>query len=162
MNAIEQLEQDHRDVEDLFDRLDVTDDPDRRRALREEIGTLLAVHALVEEEHFYPAVRQEDTQALLVAFLKVHDDVKRLTARLLRADPADDELFCLAAQRLRLAFDRHVREEEALLFPKARELLGPDTLRALGQDMQATRETHEEIEPREYLDPENAPTGPFL
>src|SRR5207248_8250160 len=57
MNAIELLDQQHDDVENLFKRFDATEDSREKESLFTEIADELAIHTTLEERHFYPAVR---------------------------------------------------------------------------------------------------------
>jgi len=57
MNAVKMLKQQHREVEKLFERLESARSAEPRRKIFEEIADALAVHAAIEERHFYPGVR---------------------------------------------------------------------------------------------------------
>lgn len=93
---------------------------DRRPALAREICNELTVHAQIEEEIFYPALRDViDVPELLDEAQAEHQRVKELVAQiegLAEADAAMDELVSQLAR----AVENHVKEERDLLFPKAR------------------------------------------
>jgi len=57
MSAIDMLEADHREVEDLFEELESAKSAAEKREVFEEIADKLAVHAAIEERHFYPAAK---------------------------------------------------------------------------------------------------------
>jgi len=58
MNAIELLETQHRDVDDLFARLEKGSASEKaRQKMFDDLADLLAIHASIEELHFYPAVK---------------------------------------------------------------------------------------------------------
>ena len=58
-NALDLLEQDHRQVEEWFDEYDELQDGDQRKGeLAEKICLALEVHAQIEEEIFYPHARR--------------------------------------------------------------------------------------------------------
>jgi hemerythrin superfamily protein len=82
MNAIDLLLSDHRDLETRFAALLKMNAPERAPAF-EPIADLLVSHVLVEEEHFYPAVRASLTEAILLESLEEHLSLKRLVADLL-------------------------------------------------------------------------------
>ncbi len=158
MDAIELLTREHRDVEDLFDALDVTDLPERRRELLEELAQRLVVHSLLEEEHFYPALRSHAPH-LVEGFFDDHAEVRRSLGRLL-AMQMDDERFRERVDLLRRMVESHVAQEERDLFPQARASLGDGTLRALTGELLATRDASSEVDPLELIDPEGAEPVP--
>jgi hemerythrin superfamily protein len=151
MSAIDMLEADHREVEDLFEELESAQSAAEKREVFEEIADKLAVHAAIEERHFYPAAKSKDTEDLLREAAEEHLSVKRLIADLLALD-AKDETFDAKAKVLKEQVEHHVEEEEGELFPKAKKVLGKDALDTLEQEMTATREElMEEGDPREAV-----------
>ena len=54
-DAVALIKEDHRKVEKLFDSFEKARDEDRRKALARQICTELTIHAMIEEEIFYPA-----------------------------------------------------------------------------------------------------------
>jgi hemerythrin superfamily protein len=93
---------------------------DARLALARQICSELTVHAQIEEEIFYPALRDAiDTPELLDEAQAEHQQAKALIAQieaLQEAGPAMDELVSQLAR----AVEHHVKEERDHLFPKAR------------------------------------------
>jgi hemerythrin superfamily protein len=132
MDAIELLEEQHRDVERLFSQLE-SGRGDRRSQFR-ELADLLATHSTIEENHFYPAVKTADTEELLLESLEEHLAVKRLLADLLKMS-IDDEEFDAKLTVLQEQVEMHVREERSELFPQVRQLLDADQREAIGQIM---------------------------
>ncbi len=57
-DAIALLKADHRKVEDLFEKFEKAKGVNAKQALAKEICTELCVHATIEEEIFYPAVKE--------------------------------------------------------------------------------------------------------
>ncbi len=57
-DAVQMLEQDHRAVERLFNELS-SGDPGRTEEIAHQIFEELEVHAIIEEEIFYPALRSQ-------------------------------------------------------------------------------------------------------
>src|SRR3982751_5212110 len=76
MNAIELLESQHREVEDLFEEIEETDDLEAKADLFEQLADKLAIHATIEEHHFYPAVKEKRTEDILLESLQEHLAVK--------------------------------------------------------------------------------------
>ena len=136
MNAIDLLESQHRDVEDLFSELESATDDETKADLFEELADKLAVHAAIEEHHFYPAVKDQRTEDILLESLQEHLAVKRILADLLETG-AEEETFDAQVKVLKETVEHHVEEEETDLFPKVRKLLSKDQLEAIGQAMSA-------------------------
>ena len=150
MNAIELLKQQHREVEKLFKGIEKAG-PDEKEKLFDELADALAVHAAIEEQHFYPATKDARTEELLQEAVEEHLSVKRIIADLLEMEP-DDAQFDAKMTVLQEQVEHHVEEEEGELFPKVKKLLGKDALDALEQEMTATREElMEEGDPREAV-----------
>ncbi len=151
MDAIDLLTDQHRKLEARLDAaIDSSDAPDAKRSvLLAQIGDHLAVHLASEEEVFYPAVRQQSTEDILLESLEEHLALKRLLADLLALAPQDatfdPKLKVLAEQA-----EHHHREEEEHLFPKVRQLMTAATLEALGQQIT-------ELQVRMQRDPRETP-----
>lgn len=138
MDAIEMLEEQHRDVEDLFEELALAESADKQD-LFDEIVTQLAVHTAIEEQHFYPTVRAHRTEDILMESLEEHLTIKRLLADLLQLDPSN-ESFPGKIRVLKEQIEQHVKAEEDELFPRVRKVLDRKQLVALAEDMIVTQE----------------------
>lgn len=161
MNAIDKLKADHRAVEELFEAFEKARTADRKRALFEQIADKLAVHAAIEENHFYPAAKEKDTEDLLLEAAEEHLSVKRLIADLLRLD-AKDDTFAAKVKVLQEQVAHHVKEEEKELFPAVKKLLDAETLDELEEDMVAMEEELLEAgEPRNQVPNETAEAAPI-
>lgn len=147
MDAIELLKTQHREVEELFDQLEQAEDADEKESLFAELADNLAVHAKIEEMHFYPAIRAKETEDLVLESLEEHLGVKRVMADLLDLD-SEDETFQAKCKVLKEQVEHHVKEEEEELFPKVKKLLSSEELIALAQEMVATADELEDEEPR--------------
>lgn len=145
MDAIELLEDQHRDVEELFAEIEETDDTEEKQALFDELADALAIHATIEERHFYPAVREKRTEDILLESLEEHLAVKRVLADLLDLSP-EDRTFDAKVKVLKELVEHHVEEEEKELFPKVRKVLSADELRGVANDMMATASELEDDE----------------
>lgn len=151
MNAIELLESQHRDVEKLFSQIEKAKSKDDKAALFEEIADSLAIHAAIEEHHFYPAVKAKRTEDILLESLEEHLGIKRVLADLLKTE-ADDDTFDAKIKVLKEQVEHHVEEEEGDLFPKVRKLFDKDQLEAIGQEMTAEQvELEEQGAPHEGI-----------
>jgi hemerythrin superfamily protein len=139
MNAIKLLKQQHREVEALFKQLEKAKSARPRQKAFEQIADKLAVHATIEERHFYPSVKRRNTEEILLEAVEEHLGVKRVIADLLDLD-AGDETFEAKAKVLKDLVEHHVEEEEKDLFPKVQKLMDADELEAIGEEMASTME----------------------
>jgi hypothetical protein len=133
MDAIDLLRQQHEEAQDLFLRVDGARGEQRREYFL-RLARLLTVHAHLEEEQLYVALRRPDTVDFLIASEEEHADVKRHLAQMAKMDP-DSWQFRTYLVELRAAIDAHIAEEQAILFPKASRILGVEGLAALGESM---------------------------
>jgi len=148
MNAIDLLKSQHREVSKLFSKIEKTKEASDKAELFNEIADKLAVHAAIEEHHFYPAVKAKRTEDILLESLEEHLGIKRVIADLMEVD-AEDETFDAKVKVLKEQVEHHVEEEESDLFPKVKRLFDKDQLEAMGQEMSAEQaELEAEGEPR--------------
>ena len=160
MNAMEMLKRQHRQVEKLFKQLDGEDSTDARRRTFEQIADALAIHATIEERHFYPAVKEQPTEDILLESVEEHLEIKRAIADLLAMD-AGEENFDAKVQVLREDVEHHVEEEEKQLFPKVEKLFDEETLSEIAEAMQETQdELIREGNPREAIPGETGTAAP--
>lgn len=137
MNAIDLLEQQHREVEELFEKFESAGEKAKKTKERlcRELSDQLAMHAEIEEKLFYPESKQEKTEEILRESVEEHLAMKRILADLLEIG-ADDEQFDAKMSVLKEQVEHHVEEEEKELFPKVRKSLSKDELEDLGNRMQ--------------------------
>lgn len=150
-DACEVLDADHIAVKHLFvdyARLAIAPDADattaQRTALATKICDELTVHAQIEEEIFYPALREVVPEAddLLDGAITEHQEAKQLIADIRAIGQANPTMDTLVAE-LNVAIEHHVKEERDELFPKAKAALGADLvtlggkLRERQQELQA-------------------------
>jgi len=120
------LDADHKAVKKMFKEFESLCESRARSAaqqrldLAREICIELTVHAQVEEEIFYPALRAAIRETDLIAEAEVeHQTAKDLIAQIETADTAD-ETFDAQVKVLGEYIDHHVKEERNEIFPKAR------------------------------------------
>ncbi len=122
-DAIALLKADHRKVEDLFEKFEKADASDQKRKLAEQICNELKVHAMIEEELFYPALKGKIDEDLLSEAYVEHDGAKVLINDILAGGP-DDEFYDSKVTVLSEDIKHHVGEEEMPsegMFAQARE-----------------------------------------
>lgn len=161
MNAIVMLEAQHREVEKLFAKIEKSKDPGDKDELFTQLADKLAIHAAIEEHHFYPSVKAKRTEDILLESLEEHLAIKRVLADLLEID-AGDESFDAKIKLLKEEVTHHVSEEEGDLFPKVRKILNKGDLDVIGQQMLAEQEELEEAgDPRNAIPSETGHTAPI-
>jgi hemerythrin superfamily protein len=161
MSAIDLLESQHRQVEKLFKQIEKVSDSEKKTRLFEEIADKLAIHAAIEEHHFYPAVKAKRTEDILLEAVEEHLTIKRSLADLLKTD-VDDQTFDAKLKVLKEEVEHHVEEEESDLFPKVKRILTADDLDALEQQMIAEQEElEEEGNPRASIPGETGEAAPI-
>jgi hemerythrin superfamily protein len=142
-DAITQLTNDHRRVDDLFRRYEGLGpgDEDERGRLVDQMGDELSLHATIEETAFYPAVRELIAQGneLVAESLREHDTVKSILAELEDMEPTWGR-FDATVSRLISTVRHHVNEEENEIFPKLRSAVGEPQLRELGRRLEQAKE----------------------
>jgi hemerythrin-like domain-containing protein len=137
-DAIAMLRADHARVEEMFDRFENVRGAERKEKLVEEICRELEVHTTLEEEIFYPAVREAiDDDDLMDEATVEHQSAKELIAQL-RSMGADDDLYDAKVTVLSEYIKHHVKEEHQEMFPQARSS-GVD-LMELAEQMRARKE----------------------
>jgi len=160
VNAIDLLKQQHREVERLFKKIEKAG-PEEKEKLFDELADALAVHAAIEEQHFYPATKDARTEELLEEAVEEHLSVKRIIADLLEMEP-DDAQFDAKMKVLQEQVEHHVEEEEKELFPKVQKLHSKDELEDLGVLMEQTaEELKEQGAPRMDVPKETGTAAPL-
>jgi hypothetical protein len=124
VGAIDLLKKDHDDVDGLFKEYQLLAEGDGdsgdRRALSTRICGMLAVHAMIEEEIFYPAARAAHVDADLLDEAEIeHGSAKQLIAEI-GAAAASEPLYDARVKVLGEYIRHHVKEEESELFPACR------------------------------------------
>ena len=125
-DACDLLDADHRNVKKMFkDYEELIDSRGRNAAqskmdLARQICMELTVHAQIEEEIFYPAVREAIKETDLLDEAEVeHQSAKELMAQIEAGAEADD-MFDAKVKVLGEYVDHHIKEEKNELFVKAR------------------------------------------
>ena len=139
MDAIKMLKKQHREVEAMFKEIEKAKSAGPRRKVFEKLADALAVHATIEERHFYPAAKKKQTEDMVLEAVEEHLEVKRLIADLLDLEPSDP-VFMAKISVLKEDVQHHVEEEEGELFPKVQKLLDDEELEAVAAAMQETAE----------------------
>jgi hemerythrin-like domain-containing protein len=144
MDAIALLKQDHKAVRALFRRFEraAPNATKTRQELAAQIVGELSRHAAIEEQLFYPAVRETfpDDEEYVLEALEEHHAAKALLAEIDRLSPTD-ERFRAKMMVLIESVERHIEEEERTVFPELRRAMGRKQLMELGSALQAAKRT---------------------
>ncbi len=141
MNAFTLLKTDHKKVAGIFEKLEPT--TERGAKTREELFAQLKneldIHARIEEEVFYPALKEADeTHDIVLESYEEHAVVKQLLSELDELSK-DDETWGAKLKVLQENVEHHVEEEEGEMFPKARKVLSAEEIDALGERLEAAK-----------------------
>lgn len=125
-DACSLLDADHKNVKKMFTAYEeltkskAASASQKKRELADQICMALTVHTRIEEEIFYPAVREaiKETDMLDEAEVE-HASAKDLIAQIQDASDVDDK-FDAKVKVLGEYIDHHVKEERNEMFPKAR------------------------------------------
>ena len=134
MNAIDLLKSQHRKVADLFAKIEKAKSSKQKEELFVEIADSLAIHASIEEHHFYPAVKAKTTENILLESVEEHLGIKRVLSDLLEVE-VNDETFDAKLKVLKDLVEHHVEEEEKDLFPKVAKAVDKADLEEIAEAM---------------------------
>ena len=136
-NAIAMLKQDHETVKGLFEKFEDTKDGAEKQKIISEAVHELKIHATIEEEIFYPAVRNQVEDDILNEAEVEHHVARMLIAELDESDDSDEyrnARFTVLSEAVR----HHIKEEEGQMFPKVKAL--DIDFESLGEQMMQRKE----------------------
>ena len=139
-DGLQLLASDHRKVEALFEKFEAASGASVKEKLVKQICTELKIHAQIEEEIYYPAIRGKVEEADLDEAYVEHDGAKLLINELEAAAP-DEDYYDAKVKVLSELIEHHVEEEEKIrdnLFQQTRA--ADIDLKALGAQLQARKD----------------------
>ena len=142
MDPFQLLKDDHEKVKKLLEDLESTTERGvkTRTELFGKIKSELEAHEKIEEEIFYPALKQHaEAKEIVLEGYEEHDVVDKLMSEL-ESLSVEDETWGAKAKVMKENIEHHIEEEEGEMFSKAREVLDTETLKELGEKMQAYKE----------------------
>jgi iron-sulfur cluster repair protein YtfE (RIC family) len=142
MNAFALLKADHEKVAGILETIEGTTERavKGRDELFARLKAELDLHALIEEEIFYPALEDtEEAREITLEAYEEHRLVKQLLAEL-EAEPKDTEEWTAKFTVLKENIEHHVEEEEGELFKKARQALSEEEIETLGEQLQKAKQ----------------------
>ena len=141
MDALALLKKDHQTIEKLFARFE----KNPSKAIADKFVRELSIHAAVEEQLFYPAIRKaaeenklEEADDKVLEALEEHHVAKWVLSEIEKLDE-DDERFEAKCMVLIESVRHHVKEEEGELFRSVRRLMKRNQLAELGRLMQKAK-----------------------
>jgi hemerythrin superfamily protein len=142
MDAMSLLKDDHRKVKKLLAELEST--TERGVKTREELFTKvkqeLVVHEAIEEEIFYPALKEHPkTKEIALEGYEEHHVVDTVMAEIAGV-AYDDEKWGAKFTVMKENLEHHIEEEEGEMFKQARQVFDQDELAQLGESMKARKE----------------------
>ena len=141
-DALSVLIDDHRAVEDLFKRFEDTSDRavKTRADLCARMVRELSIHAAIEEQLFYPRVRQagEKAEDEVLEGLEEHHVIKRLLAEIEKMSP-ENQRYEAKVTVLMENVRHHIEEEEGDMFPRVRRAMSREELAELGAGLLALK-----------------------
>ncbi|MEX0167876.1 hemerythrin domain-containing protein [Streptomyces sp. LMG1-1-1.1] len=140
-NVIDELMADHREVEEMFARIQaMTGTGKELRDLIDEITIELVRHSVAEEQYLYPAVREhvQDGGPMADKEIEDHGRVEKMLKQLEKMDTGDAQMSPLL-QQLMNEVAAHVQDEESNLFPMLRQACTPQQLDDLGDKIRRAK-----------------------
>jgi len=132
MKATELLQRQHREIEQLLERLRNAA-PEHEAALREELASMLVAHTVIEEQHFYPAVHEAAPDRILEA-IEEHGLAHYELARDLSVRAGDENARARGTVLGEVTL-AHIRKEENDIFRRAESTLTNQELAEIGDHM---------------------------
>jgi hypothetical protein len=134
--ATDMIRADHTRVLGAFHRYKTDSSPAKKQAIATMVCAMLLVHARMEDDIFYPAMRAAGS-TLLEELEPEHEEMRSLIATLKGMQPTEAQ-FDLTFMELMRAVIHHVADEETMLLTHAESVLGP-RLGELGVQMARRR-----------------------
>jgi len=140
LDAIALLKADHRTVEGLFEEFENAKRGESKQKIARQICLELVIHTMIEEEIFYPGVKQAVEEDMMEEAYVEHDGAKFLIAEIM-ADSPEDPFYDAKVKVLSEDIKHHVKEEEQRdgIFAQAKK--GDVDLAALGQKLAERKRT---------------------
>ena len=138
MDALSLLKEDHDRVKKMLTSLDET--TERATKTRTDgfasLKADLVVHEKIEEEIFYPALKQfAEAKDIVLEAYEEHDVVDMILGEL-EQTPVEDETWAAKLTVMKENLEHHIEEEENEMFDQARQVMDSSELEELGEQME--------------------------
>ena len=142
MDALQLLIKDHDHVKKMLEELD--DTTERAVKTRDQVFTKLRsdleVHETIEEEIFYPALKEHPkTRDIALEGYEEHHVVDTVMGEMLEL-AVSDETWTAKFSVMKENLEHHIEEEEQEMFVLARKVFDQEELDTLGERMAARKE----------------------
>ena len=143
MDALKLLEDDHTKVKKLMEDIEPT--TERGVKTREELFTKLRaeleIHEAIEEEIFYPALKEHPKAKDLVLEAYEEHNVVDMVMGEIDGVAYDDETWGAKLTVMKENVEHHIEEEESEMFKQAKQVFSKEELDQLGDRMQARKQS---------------------
>ena len=142
MDAMSLLKEDHRKVKKLLVELESTTERGvkTREELFAKVKQELVVHEAIEEEIFYPALKEHPkTKEIALEGYEEHHVVDTVMAEI-EGVAYDDEKWGAKFTVMKENLEHHIEEEEGEMFKQAKQVFDEDELAQLGESMKARKQ----------------------
>ncbi|MBP2325769.1 iron-sulfur cluster repair protein YtfE (RIC family) [Kibdelosporangium banguiense] len=132
----------HQDLAGLLHEVETSPaSPEHRRQLADHMITELVAHAVAEEQHLYPAVREylPDGERIVKARLTEHAETEQTMTELQNMSPADAQ-FELLLSKLTTETRRHIEDTETVLLPGLQKACPAADRREIGAKLLHTKQ----------------------
>lgn len=136
-DALDILTHDHREMEELLDQIQSSQDPEQRRDLTDMLIAEVMRHAVAEEMHLYPVMEKRIPKGAEESEhdKEEHEEIVQVMKQLEDADAAEPA-FMERIQKLDELLRHHAKDEEVDQFPKLRERIPTEELIDLGKKIE--------------------------
>lgn len=149
MDAMKLLKDDHDKVKKMLTKLESTTERGvkTRQELFAKVKQELTVHEAIEEEIFYPALKEHPkAEDIVLEGYEEHHVVDEIMGEL-EATPVTDEMWGAKFTVMKENIEHHIEEEEGDMFKQARQVFDADELEQLGARMAELKKVGQEIGP---------------
>ena len=144
MNAVDLIKQDHKRLKKLLEETLEAEGGAQREAAMDHLRTELVAHERMEEEVFYPRLRDEQkARDNVLEGYEEHHVADVILDELLDMPP-DSDLWKAKVKVLKENVEHHMDEEEDELLKNAKKVLGREELDQLGERMERVKRDAED------------------
>jgi hemerythrin superfamily protein len=142
LNALDLIKDDHDRLKKMFKRALAADDAGTRSELLHQIRAELVAHERMEEDIFYPALRDASEKAkdIVLEGYEEHHVIDLILDEMFTV-PEDADQWSAKLKVLHENLEHHIEEEEGEMFKRARKSMSQDMLDDLGRRMRQAKES---------------------
>lgn len=155
MDAIEMLEGEHRDIEELLSRYSATEPGAERREIVRILGRNLTKHAALEEEMLYPLMARlaPNADLRIERRLDTHAGIRRTLVALTEPPAVNQAVTDRLMDDLQRQVREHAQSDETDLLPRLRNVIDQQACDELGEVLVAARKiAPEQVQIRSPID----------